>query len=51
MLSNRLLESYEGRRLYNESINIDIEASGNGNSYVSIDDEDEVGFCEKNDCR
>uniref|UniRef100_A0A0R3RFK3 WGS project CBMI000000000 data, contig n=1 Tax=Elaeophora elaphi TaxID=1147741 RepID=A0A0R3RFK3_9BILA len=40
MLSNRLLESYEGRRTYNESIDVDVEASGNDNSYVSIDDED-----------
>ncbi|VDM91766.1 unnamed protein product, partial [Litomosoides sigmodontis] len=40
MLSNRLLDSYDGRWLYNESTDIDVEASGNGNSYVSVDDED-----------
>ncbi|CAG9539545.1 unnamed protein product [Cercopithifilaria johnstoni] len=40
MLSNRLLDSYEGRWLYNESIDVDVEASGDSNSYLSIDDED-----------
>ncbi|KAL3989947.1 Glypican family protein [Acanthocheilonema viteae] len=40
MLSNRLLDSYEGRQLFNESIDADVEASGNGDSYHSIDDED-----------
>ncbi|EFO28380.2 hypothetical protein LOAG_00112 [Loa loa] len=40
MLSNRLLESYEGKRLYNEKTDVDVEASGNGNSYIPVDDED-----------
>uniref|UniRef100_A0A915PNP0 Uncharacterized protein n=1 Tax=Setaria digitata TaxID=48799 RepID=A0A915PNP0_9BILA len=39
MLSNQLLESYEGRA-YNDSIDVDVESSGNGDSYASVDDED-----------
>ncbi|VDM95907.1 unnamed protein product [Thelazia callipaeda] len=38
MLSNRLLESFEGRRMNNESIDSDVE--GSGFPYISVDDED-----------
>lgn len=44
MLANQLLDSYDGIWLYNDTVHIDIEANGNDDSYLSIDDEDGVSF-------